>query len=229
MILHDPRFPYPRAGWLTQLLPYVEQEPLARLTREAYQATPASFSNPPHVGLATPVKLFVCPADGRVYAPRKAQRTGHTVALTNYLGVSGRDLSANDGVLYRDSAVRFADIADGTSNTLLAGERPPSPDFLFGWWYAGAGQAFTGSGDSVLGARETNILSPAISPCPAGAYDYRAGSPGDPCDKFHFWSLHPGGALFLFADGSVRFIPYASATILPALASRAGGEAVSSE
>ena len=45
------------------------------------------------------------------------------------------------------------------------------------------------------------------------------------CDMFHFWSLHSGGAHFLFADGSVQFLSYASAPLLPALASRAGGEA----
>jgi prepilin-type N-terminal cleavage/methylation domain-containing protein/prepilin-type processing-associated H-X9-DG protein len=37
---------------------------------------------------------------------------------------------------------------------------------------------------------------------------------------------HPGGASFAFADGSVRFLTYSANDILPALASRAGGEAV---
>jgi prepilin-type processing-associated H-X9-DG protein len=41
---------------------------------------------------------------------------------------------------------------------------------------------------------------------------------------FHFWSLHPGGANFAFCDGSVRFLPYSANDILPALATRAGGE-----
>ena len=49
------------------------------------------------------------------------------------------------------------------------------------------------------------------------------------CDAFHFWSLHSGGANFLFADGSVRFMPDAANEITPALATRAGGEAVSWE
>jgi prepilin-type processing-associated H-X9-DG protein len=43
---------------------------------------------------------------------------------------------------------------------------------------------------------------------------------------YHFWSPHNGGASFLFADSSVRFLPYAAASVLPALASRAGGESV---
>ena len=44
-----------------------------------------------------------------------------------------------------------------------------------------------------------------------------------------FWSLHPGGANFAFADGSVKFLRYSAADILPALATRAGGEAVPSD
>ena len=44
---------------------------------------------------------------------------------------------------------------------------------------------------------------------------------------FYFWSPHSGGAHFLFADGSVRFFNYSAAPLLPALASRAGGEVVS--
>jgi prepilin-type processing-associated H-X9-DG protein len=43
---------------------------------------------------------------------------------------------------------------------------------------------------------------------------------------FHFWSPHSGGAQFLFADGTVHFLTYAAAPILPALASRAGNETV---
>ncbi len=126
------------------------------------------------------------------------------------------------------SKVRFADIVDGTSNTLLAGERPPSPDFWFGWWYAGAGEAGTGAGDMVLGARELNVnASTYTAACPVGPYSFKPGKIQEMCDVFHFWSLHDGGANFLFCDGSVRFLTYSADSILPALATRAGGEIVS--
>jgi prepilin-type processing-associated H-X9-DG protein len=46
------------------------------------------------------------------------------------------------------------------------------------------------------------------------------------CDYNHFWSNHTNGANFVFADGSVRFIPYTAAPVMPALATRSGGEVV---
>jgi prepilin-type N-terminal cleavage/methylation domain-containing protein len=45
-----------------------------------------------------------------------------------------------DGTLYWNSKVKFGDITDGLSNTLVAGERPPGATLDYGWWYAGAGQ-----------------------------------------------------------------------------------------
>jgi hypothetical protein len=44
------------------------------------------------------------------------------------------------------------------------------------------------------------------------------------CDLFHFWSLHSGGGHFLFASGAVRFLAYSADELLPALATRSGGE-----
>jgi prepilin-type N-terminal cleavage/methylation domain-containing protein/prepilin-type processing-associated H-X9-DG protein len=218
--------PMRMSSWLTQLLGFVEQQPLWNAGASAYQITSNPLQNPPHTPMATLVPVFLCPGDGRVAAVQFAPRDQINVALTSYLGVSGKDWSTQDGVLFRDSRVRVTDITDGTSNTLLAGERPPSADFQFGWWYAGAGQKFTGSADMILGALEQNVLSFTIAPCPSGPYKYSPGSLGNPCDMFHFWSPHSGGANFLFSDGSARFISYGAAPVLPALASRASGETV---
>jgi prepilin-type processing-associated H-X9-DG protein len=218
--------PYLFSSWLVALLPYIEQRALWEQTQQAYQKLRNPFVNPPHVGLATVLPILVCPADGRGDQVQFASLSKKYVALTSYLGVEGSDLRSNDGVLFRDSHICFADITDGLSNTLLAGERPPSPNFQYGWWYAGAGQKFTGSADMVLGVLEQNILVVTAGSCAPGYYPYGPGSLTNPCDMYHFWSLHDGGANFLFVDGSVRFIGYGAASIMPALASRAGAETV---
>jgi prepilin-type processing-associated H-X9-DG protein len=79
----------------------------------------------------------------------------------------------------------------------------------------------------LLGARERNFGGTYVSGCPLGPYHFVAGRVDQQCDLFHFWSLHSGGANFLFADGSVHFLSYQADTVLPALATRAGGEVVS--
>jgi prepilin-type N-terminal cleavage/methylation domain-containing protein/prepilin-type processing-associated H-X9-DG protein len=215
----------PLSSWLTQILPYVEQQGLWATTLAAYRVARNPKKNPPHVGMSTVMPVFVCPADGRGFDVQFAPRDQIYVALTNYLGVEGRDLITEDGMLFRDSQIRIADVTDGLSNTLFVGERPPSPDFQFGWWYAGAGQRRTGSCDMVLGVLERNVLPVTKGSCPPGAYSFSSGRLTNPCDMYHFWSTHIGGANFLFADGSTRFLAYSVSPVLPALASRAGGEA----
>jgi prepilin-type processing-associated H-X9-DG protein len=148
------------------------------------------------------------------------------MAFTDYLGVWGTDRRHRDGVLFLDSEVRLREIADGTSNTLMVGECPPSADGILGWWYAGWGQAKDGSAEALLGVAEWND-GPFYRKCPRGPYSYVPGRLTNQCDMFHFWSLHPGGANFVFCDASVRFLPHSAAPLMPALATRSGGEAVS--
>jgi prepilin-type processing-associated H-X9-DG protein len=147
--------------------------------------------------------------------------------LTSYVGVLGTNYTLTDGVFFLDSAVRWADITDGTSQTLMAGERPPSTDFWYGWWYTGYGQLGSGSLDMLLGAAERNSGARYVGNCPPGPARYGPGTLTDQCAVFHFWSLHPGGGNFVFCDGSVHFLTYDAAAILPALATRSGQEVVS--
>ena len=119
-------------------------------------------------------------------------------------------------------------ITDGTSNTVMVGERVPSntpqptgpnaPDF--GWWFAGTGLSGNGETDVILGTGERHSQG--------GAQEvFRNGTLNDPGDvhRWHYWSIHLGGAHFLFADGSVRFLTYATdAKILNALGTYNGGE-----
>ena len=218
--------PYPYLSWMGQLLPQLEQGPLWATTVSAFEASRNNPFRPPHLGIMTPLKVTSCPADSRQSEAHNTHQ-GMRVATTGYLGNQGLDFRTPNGVLYFASATRLTDVTDGTSNTLLAGERPPSPDFWFGWWYAGAGEAGTGAADVVLGVRELNInTSEYTAACARGPYAFRAGDASQMCDTFHFWSLHSGGANFAFCDGSVRFLRYSADPILPALATRAGGEVV---
>lgn len=221
----EPTYNY--MSWPAHLLPYVEQEGLWRATVKAFQQNVAVWNDPPHVGNSTLVAVFTCPSDFRASDLQHPPGTvpGYRAAFTSYLGVMGRDLETLDGVLYRNSNIRIGQISDGTSTTLFAGERPPGPDLNWGRWYSDFGQNFAGSAGNIMGVRERNIQPVTAGSCPPGYYDFAPGSFNDPCDIFHFWSGHPGGAQFLFCDGSVRFLAYGSAPLMPALASRAGGEA----
>lgn len=214
---------YPFLSWLARLLPYLEHDALWHETIAAYGEDRVFTHNPPHTGLSTPVALFVCPADGRGLYVQSAGPYP-SVALSNYLGCTGKNLFSKSGVLFRNSVVRLSDVTDGTSHTLAAGERPTPPDFRFGWWYGGGGQAGTGSLDSVLGVRDLNITVQAAAACGRGPFAFVPGKLDELCDMFHYWSLHAGGANFLMCDGSVRFMTYASDGLLPALATRAGGD-----
>jgi prepilin-type processing-associated H-X9-DG protein len=75
------------------------------------------------------------------------------------------------------------------------------------------------------GALAGRMPEPAIRCASSFPENYRPATSGN-CDTHHFWILHPSGGNWLFADGSVRFLPYTSNAILPALATRSGGEVV---
>jgi prepilin-type processing-associated H-X9-DG protein len=224
MSYQDGAAPYPFMSWHTRILPFLEQQTLWAQAQQAYALDRSFYDNPPHLNRTVVVSLFCCPSDPRTRSVEQLM-DGQRVTFTDYLGVEGTNQFRRNGVLFLDSIVGLLDIKDGTSNTLCVGERPPSADGILGWWYAGEGQSKDGSADMVLGVRELNMGTFAPN-CPLGPYSFVPGRPKNQCDAFHFWSLHIGGAHFLFADGSVHFLSYSAAPIMPALATRSGGESV---
>jgi type II secretory pathway pseudopilin PulG len=241
---------YPAEGpfwsWTMRIAPYIEFENLKSVANMS--GTPAGWpwwqkipgTNKDVVGETCPT--FACPSAPR---GRDVWTDGvNTAALTMYLGVSGWSqfaeappgwtLGGQNGILYVNSGVTFADVVDGTSNTLIIGERTPSNTLQYGWQWAGSGDSpYFGATDVVLGICER----PGY---PDATPDYfRKGKVLDPqdLDRYHFWSLHPGGGNWALTDGSVRFISYSAAgpqpatqpasgswDVLSAMASRAGGE-----
>src|SRR5206468_8040085 len=117
--VQDRADPMPFIGWTTRLLPYIDQQPLWQQSVDAFKVT-RSFGRPPHP-VDTVIPVFCCPSDPRTAAPSR-----HGFAFTSYLGVEGTNQYRHDGLLYLDSHVRFEQVPDGLSNTLMVGERPPS-------------------------------------------------------------------------------------------------------
>jgi hypothetical protein len=181
-------------------------------------------------GLGTPsicaerMPHLECPSDpraGEVCPP--AVSTAGPFGSVNYYGVMGTDNLLRDGVLFAQSKTAMRDVMDGTSNTLLLGERPNLEDLKFGWWVCGAGSNngtfYSGEADNLISTRLG--ISKGVDTRSVTA------NPPTQVDLLHFWSWHPGGTLFAFADGSVRFFRYGtSLNLLKDLSTRKGGEAV---
>jgi prepilin-type N-terminal cleavage/methylation domain-containing protein/prepilin-type processing-associated H-X9-DG protein len=234
-------------SWMAMMMPYYEQDNLyrqadtwARGSTYPYQYWPwgGFWLNPPspaNPALGVVVKTLICPADARQEFSIPGSQWGGNgnVAFTGYLGVGGVQADyagissqSQNGILYWKSTTRFTDISDGTSNTLMVGERPPSSDLFYGWWFAGAGWDGSGEGDVVLGARPVRYAQSGLG-CPASSANFQPGRANNYCDQAHWWSFHTGGGNFLMGDGSVRFVTYTNDSVLPAMATRAGGEVAS--
>jgi len=123
----------------------------------------------------------------------------------------------------------IAGVTDGTSNTIIVGEVLPSnaADSNF-WMFNGAYAGTT----VPLGFNSNTIVPVAGGPCSSSTWQSATAPVG--CrfgaSAKGFISLHPGGANFAFADGSVRFLKNSiNLATYCALGSRAGGEVLSSD
>jgi len=121
----------------------------------------------------------------------------------------------------------IASVTDGTSNTVIVGEVMPSRAADSNFWFQNGGI----HGMTVPVGWNSNTVDPTSSSC---ANNWQAPSAPLGC-RFSaaakgFVSLHPGGANFLFADGSVHFLKKSiSMPTYAALGSRAGGEVISAD
>jgi prepilin-type N-terminal cleavage/methylation domain-containing protein/prepilin-type processing-associated H-X9-DG protein len=242
-------YPYYYWSWMAEMMPFFDQAALwkqadawARIGGSSDPAyhywpwggfwlSPMTAANPALVQI---VPTLICPADNRQTFQLPGSQWGGNgnVAFTGYMGNAGSNQGnesyngsgRSTGMLYWTSQVRMNEVMDGTSNTLLVGERPPSVDLYYGWWFAGAGWDGSGVGDVIMGARATNYAG-AIG-CGANYVGFQNGNIKQPCDQAHYWSMHDGGANFLFADGSVRFLSYGANAVLQQLSTRNGNDPV---
>jgi prepilin-type N-terminal cleavage/methylation domain-containing protein/prepilin-type processing-associated H-X9-DG protein len=227
----------PGWGWASLILPQVEQAPLAAAINFRLPIENAANAS----AVQTPVPVYLCPSDllpTTFTVPNTSGQPLIQAASASYAACVGNDLSPADGpsgngVLFRNSRVRAADILDGLSMTIVVGERAWSN--AKGIWAGAPSGAVLLMGDENKNPVTASITATAPILVQAHAHLLNATQEPDGATD-DFSSNHPGGALFAFVDGSVRFIHdiptdgpagYTSDGLMfQALGTRAGGEVV---
>ena len=217
-------------SWAAQVLPYIEQDNLYRQAKTFASSGGVNWYAWYNPACAVSLKLYTCPSDSRGGQKYIGEPGIRDQALISYLANSGTTSTAKDGVLFQGSKVTLVAISDGTSNTILLGERPPNSNLEYGWGFAAYGYDGMGNADCLMTSNDlamANYFNSSYG-CDTTNMAMKIGlQPGKPnvgCDAAHYWSFHSGGAQFLMGDGSCRMLSYSNNGILPALSTRAGGE-----
>ena len=117
-------------------------------------------------------------------------------------------------------------LPNGASNTLLVGSATSSADPGLGWWYAGYGQNKDGSAEMVLGVREMSLAAGRQRlPNPASITMVPAASTTNATCCTSGVPTRAVGPIFFLPTAQFASCPLAN-PIMPALATRAGGEPV---
>lgn len=211
-------------AWGSHILPYIDQAPL--YSRLNFNLSCLDASN--QVARQTVLATFRCPSDPSTDIWSLGQEGNVTNILTtlptaNYVGSFGtegfEDICENppfpaaqcisNGMFFHNSAMRMADVVDGTSNTVFLGEHRTNN--TLGWHSTWVGV--------IPDADEAIARVLAVS-------DHTPNHPSLHIDDFS--SPHVGGVHLLFGDGRVRFInQYIDTNVFRAISTRAGGEVTS--
>jgi prepilin-type processing-associated H-X9-DG protein len=199
-------------SWIVQVLPYMEQQQLAKRFDQAagaYAEKNAQVRN-------AQISMLLCPSD-----PHNDPTEDNKVARSGYAGCY-HDAEApidkdNHGLLFLNSKVRYPEIEDGSAATLLVGEALTFPDRL--GWVSGTRATL----------RNTSVIEqprPTLGGSQAGGADEDDKKLGATFVG-GFGSYHPGGVNAGFADGSAQYLSLnTDATVLHQIGNRADGEIV---
>jgi prepilin-type N-terminal cleavage/methylation domain-containing protein/prepilin-type processing-associated H-X9-DG protein len=227
-------------SWVARMLPYIERDDVAQ--RYSWTVPWDHPNNWP--AIQTQIKTFNCPStlNGFRQDMDPILNPGTNPACSDYnvlnaikdfvavnlLGVFPVPTDKDDprivGAMRRDKPSRLVEITDGVSSTILVAEDAGRPQFFIRGGQPGVAVA-------MVNAKEGGWADPGGTFSLDGS-DYFDGSIPGNCpmncsNNSEVYSFHPGGASFVFADGSVHFISEKiSLTTLAQLITRAGGEIV---
>ena len=201
-------------SWTVKLLPYMEQQAVFNRFDQSAGAYAAANEEACSAWIAP----LMCPSDPLVREP-----DGDNLRRSSYAGCH-HDTEApidedNNGLLYLNSGVRYSEILDGSSNTILLGEAMLGKNSLS--WASGTRATLRNTGSfqkrpygSNEGSEDSELERPNEGLLHVGG----------------FGSFHDGDiANFGFADGSARAISRSiDADLFSRLGHRADGEIMKS-
>lgn len=177
-------------GWGFQVLPYIEQDAVWR------GSGTGSIAAAQMQAISTPVKTFFCPSHR---APTTLPPTGNWYppsgtfahAPTDYAGGIGE---GNGAIAYGYYGTRMADFTDGTSQTIIFGDKRMDRTYL-GQYQSDDNEGYTSGWD------HDTIRNGNLQPMPDS-------NNGSGWGEQRFGSSHAGGFVVAMVDGSVRSISY---------------------
>jgi prepilin-type N-terminal cleavage/methylation domain-containing protein len=169
-------------GWGSMILPQIEQGSLYN-TLDFNIGTAVAANR---LTIITPIPSWKCASDA-AEGTIDVELPGHSNALVatgNYAGVTA--------MLSAMSSIRFRDVTDGLSQTLMIGERVHQPR-------TSSSLAFTSSWIGIVAESDVYVFNSIPYAAANELHPINSGS-----DSFS--SRHPRGTQFAFGDGAVRFI-----------------------
>jgi prepilin-type N-terminal cleavage/methylation domain-containing protein/prepilin-type processing-associated H-X9-DG protein len=249
-------FTYARHGFLSVILPYIEQENALRASTGGfnYKLNWNDVANRPTSGLRIPT--YECPSNPVEKNINNAAIPGFTPGVSDYWPITRANNNAAvwnamgfaaapsgdavNGVLTANRRTTLLAITDGLSNTLMVGESGARQQ---GW---SAGRMYNDGSASSWGVRgawaseSNNIVCAgtqgplAAGAIPLGKVSTAAHVPGaltvNAWNQGELYGFHTGVCNVAFGDGSVRSLRSAiSLSVLSRLAARADGNPVNAD
>lgn len=200
-IINQPSRDASHISWTVRILPYVELKTIYN----HFDFNAGVYDPRNLVPQQRRLELFLCPSDDL------PPGLSHGLFATNYAGVHSSRVTPidvdNDGLLYLNSSVRYAEIFDGASYTVLVGEKM-RPAEVWGW-ASGTRDTLRNSGllpngmiysglseDDPMTDATRRKLADSLPPGTTPAQMLPGG----------FGSNHAGGFQVGMADGSARFM-----------------------